>query len=107
MAATYPPPDVPADPEPPDIEPAELPRVQVPRIPAPTGAIKRTFDRIPPWVPAVAVGGLALTSCIYVAIVDPNTQSSSFYPACTFKQLTGLDCPGCGLTRAMHSLMTG
>jgi hypothetical protein len=69
--------------------------------------ITRTLTRIPQWVPPVAVGGLAIGACIYVGLVDPNTSSSAFYPQCTFKALTGLDCPGCGLTRAMHAVVTG
>ena len=91
---------------PPDADGAELPP---PPDPVPTpGRVRRGLAKVPPWVPAVAVGGLALTSCVYVAMVDPNQpNASSFYPTCTFKQLTGLDCPGCGLTRAMHALMTG
>ena len=96
MTATWPP-DADGDvlPAPPDLVP-------------PPGRLRRGISKVPPWVPAVAVGGLALTSCVYVALVDPNQpNASSFYPQCTFKQLTGLDCPGCGLTRAMHALMTG
>lgn len=30
-----------------------------------------------------------------------------FYPRCVFKMLTGLDCPGCGTTRALHHLLHG
>jgi hypothetical protein len=33
--------------------------------------------------------------------------SSRFYPQCVFRQLTGLDCPGCGTTRALHHLLHG
>ena len=40
-----------------------------------------------------------------MAIVDPNT--SSLYPQCPFKALTGYDCPGCGITRALHSFLHG
>ena len=28
-------------------------------------------------------------------------------PACTFHQLTGLHCPGCGMTRAAHATLHG
>lgn len=30
-----------------------------------------------------------------------------FYPPCMFRLLTGLDCPGCGSTRALHHLLHG
>ena len=33
--------------------------------------------------------------------------TSGFYPQCAFKQATGLDCPGCGTTRALHALVHG
>ncbi|MDO5509845.1 MAG: DUF2752 domain-containing protein [Weeksellaceae bacterium] len=29
------------------------------------------------------------------------------FPACSFKAFTGLDCPGCGGQRALHSLLHG
>lgn len=32
---------------------------------------------------------------------------SSFYPACLFHNLTGLNCPGCGGLRALHHLTHG
>ena len=33
--------------------------------------------------------------------------TSGFYPQCVFHQLTALDCPGCGSTRALHALVHG
>jgi len=30
-----------------------------------------------------------------------------FYPPCVFRMLTGLQCPGCGTTRALHHLLHG
>lgn len=33
--------------------------------------------------------------------------TSGFYPQCVFRQATGLDCPGCGITRALHALLHG
>jgi hypothetical protein len=31
----------------------------------------------------------------------------TFYPHCAFRDATGLDCPGCGSTRALHQLLHG
>lgn len=37
---------------------------------------------------------------------DPSSPHSMF-PPCVFHLLTGLHCPGCGLTRALHALAHG
>jgi hypothetical protein len=42
----------------------------------------------------------------YLYFVDPNNPASA-YPQCPLKQLTGVDCPGCGGLRATHSLVHG
>jgi hypothetical protein len=51
----------------------------------------------------VAAGGLLLAGCAALAVVDPSGGPT----ICPFKLLTGLDCPGCGGTRAAHQLFTG
>jgi hypothetical protein len=71
-------------------------------LPAPPSSAKGR-GRLPAWgTPALLfVGGLG--ACAYVIAVDPN--HSSAYPQCPTKLLTGLDCPLCGATRAVHSLL--
>lgn len=49
---------------------------------------------------AAFVGGVA-----YLAIVPPT--ESAFYPKCQLHSLTGLHCPGCGTTRAVHAALNG
>lgn len=36
-----------------------------------------------------------------------NPAGAGFFPACPFHALTGLNCPGCGLTRGFHALFQG
>lgn len=40
-----------------------------------------------------------------VGYFDPTT--AGIFPACPFHALTGLACPGCGMTRGLHALMHG
>lgn len=36
-----------------------------------------------------------------------NPVEWRFFPRCQFHELTGLNCPGCGATRAAHALLHG
>lgn len=52
--------------------------------------------------PLLASGGLIL-GCFALRAVDPSGAPT----ICPFKAWTGLDCPGCGVTRATHELLNG
>lgn len=49
---------------------------------------------------------LALCCTLGFVYSFPPTEYS-FYPKCVLFQLTGLHCPGCGGTRALHHLING
>jgi len=36
-----------------------------------------------------------------------NPSTHAFYPICAFHELTGWNCPGCGGTRSLYSLLHG
>ena len=54
-----------------------------------------------------AIVGMVLTvaGLVYVYFIDPMNSAGA--PSCVFHDLTGLYCPGCGGTRAMHALLHG
>lgn len=57
---------------------------------------------VPVLVPGASV---LLAAAATVYLFDPAT--TWFYPPCVFNMLTGLLCPGCGGTRALHALLHG
>lgn len=46
-----------------------------------------------------------LVFLLFYLLVDP--ARSRWVPQCAFRNLTGLECPGCGSQRAFHALLTG
>jgi hypothetical protein len=55
-----------------------------------------------------AITSAALAAAAGLALVyrfDPARVH--FFPPCLFHALTGLNCPGCGSTRALHHLLHG
>lgn len=53
-----------------------------------------------------AAGALTATAGAFV-VGYFNPLTAGFFPACPLFQLTGLSCPGCGLTRGFHALFGG
>lgn len=52
------------------------------------------------------VGLVAVGACVVLAVVDPEDRAG-WTPRCPFRAATGLDCPGCGGTRALSALVRG
>lgn len=50
---------------------------------------------------------LAVAPGVLAGLYFFNPAEHSFYPACQFHRFTGLNCPGCGMTRAAHALLHG
>ncbi|MBA3634164.1 MAG: DUF2752 domain-containing protein [Acidobacteria bacterium] len=53
-----------------------------------------------------AAGILAATTGAFV-IGYFNPTNAGFFPVCPLHATTGLNCPGCGLTRGFHALFHG
>jgi hypothetical protein len=53
----------------------------------------------------IVLGATAVGVSAVVFFFNPSTHG--FYPVCLFHALTGLNCPGCGMTRALYALLHG
>ena len=53
------------------------------------------------------IGVAALLLAGAAALFAFSPTSTRLFPPCPFRSVTGLDCPGCGSTRALHHLLHG
>jgi uncharacterized protein DUF2752 len=53
----------------------------------------------------IALWSLLLTGAAYLYAFEPG--KTGLFPVCIFRLLTGLQCPGCGSTRAAHQILHG
>jgi hypothetical protein len=44
---------------------------------------------------------------ICILLIVPTSFFNSGFPPCLIKSITGLECPGCGMTRAISSIFHG
>lgn len=54
-----------------------------------------------------AAGGLLIMAAGAFAVGYFNPVSAGFFPTCPFHEITGLNCPGCGMTRGFNALFHG
>jgi Protein of unknown function (DUF2752) len=67
---------------------------------------QKKIASLSPGIFAVVVfGATSIGAGAMVFFFNPSTHG--FYPVCMFHSLTGLNCPGCGMTRALYALLHG
>ncbi len=68
---------------------------------ATTGPAARGGNAVGFWL----ITALGFLGAVLLYLVDPT--AARWFPVCPFRELTGLHCPGCGTSRALHALVHG
>jgi hypothetical protein len=71
------------------------------------GLFARLAARAPRWSAPVAIAACFAGAAGWVWVSDPTDSTATDLPTCLVKLTTGLDCPGCGGTRAFYYLLHG
>jgi hypothetical protein len=98
----------PGSPAYPDGEPA--PTYPVYYVPEPnrfTRFFLHLHERSPRWAAPAAIAACFAGAAAWVWVMDPTDAGADYASTCIIKMTTGLDCPGCGGTRAFFYLMHG
>lgn len=88
-----------------------LPRFAGPVYATPRSGGRSVFHRLaaraPRWSAPVAIAACFAGAASWVWVSDPTDSTATDMPTCLVKLTTGLDCPGCGGTRAFYYLLHG
>ncbi|MFF5179147.1 DUF2752 domain-containing protein [Micromonospora sp. NPDC000316] len=72
-----------------------------------TRFVLRLYERSPRWAVPLAAVGCVAAGMGYALLSNPTHADPDAAPTCLLKLTTGLDCPGCGGTRALWYLLHG
>lgn len=72
-----------------------------------TRFVLRLYERSPRWAVPLAAVGCVAAGMGYALLSDPTHAAPDAAPTCLLKLTTGLDCPGCGGTRALWYVLHG
>lgn len=56
---------------------------------------------------SAVVALLAMTGWAALELRTHGPSGVAFLPGCQFRRFTGLECPGCGMTRATYAMLHG
>ncbi|MEU4555514.1 DUF2752 domain-containing protein [Micromonospora violae] len=72
-----------------------------------TRFVLRLYERSPRWAVPLAALGCVAVGMSYALLSNPTHADPDAAPTCLLKLTTGLDCPGCGGTRALWYVLHG